>query len=65
MEVNAWLLSGDGVDDDAREKVERLVQWPPSQILNLARRTVAFGGDPAAVLSELSPTRHPVGFLTF
>lgn len=66
MEVTARLVSGEGVDyDDAQAKVERLVQWPPSQILSLARKTVVFGGDPAAVLSELSPTRYPVGSLTF
>jgi len=60
MEVNARLVSGERVDDDAREKVERLVQWPPSSVLSLARRTVVFGGDPAAVLSELSPRRYTV-----
>lgn len=61
MEVNARLVSGNQpLDDDAHEKVERLVQWPPSPLLNLARRTVAFGGDPSAILTELSPTRHPV-----
>ncbi|KAG0574132.1 hypothetical protein KC19_VG236700 [Ceratodon purpureus] len=60
MDVNARLLSGGVVDDDAQEKVERLVQWPPSQVLSLARRTVVFGGDPSAVLSELSPIKHPV-----
>ena len=66
MELNARLVSGGGVDDDdGKAKVERLVQWPPSQLLNLARKTVVFGGDPAAVLSELSPTRYPVGLLTF
>lgn len=59
MEVNALLVSGERVDG---EKVDRLVQWPPSSILSLARRSVLFGGDPAAVLSQLSPTRHPVRF---
>lgn len=66
MEVNAMLLSGKGLDeDDDREKVERLVQWPPGQILSLARRATVFGGDPSAVLSELSPIRYPVHSLTF
>lgn len=59
MEVNAQLVSGERVDG---EKVDRLVQWPPSSILSLARRSVLFGGDPAAVLSQLSPTRYPVHF---
>ncbi|KAG0562561.1 hypothetical protein KC19_9G156100 [Ceratodon purpureus] len=46
MEVNARLLSGGVVDDDAQELiVGRLVQWPPSQVLSL--------GDPSAVLSRL------------
>lgn len=58
MEVNAQLVSGERVDG---EKVDRLVQWPPSSILSLARRSVLFGGDPGAVLSQLSPTRYPVG----
>lgn len=65
FEVNAMLVNGGDIDGDAREKMERLAQWPPPEILQLAKRAVEFGGDPSAVLTELSPIRHSVGSLTF
>lgn len=60
FEVNAMLVNGGDIDGDAREKMERLAQWPPPEILQLAKRAVEFGGDPSAVLTELSPIRHSV-----
>ena len=36
------------------------MQWPPPEVVELAKRAMAFGGAPEAVLSELSPIKYPV-----
>lgn len=60
MEVNANYCDGKQDGDEDREKMERLVQWPPPEVLELAKRAMAFGGAPEAVLSELSLVQYRV-----
>jgi hypothetical protein len=59
-EANANYCNGKKDGDEDRERMERLVQWPPPEVLELAKRAMAFGGAPEAVLSELSPIKYPV-----
>ena len=58
--ANANYCNGKKDGDEDRERMERLVQWPPPEVLELAKRAMAFGGAPEAVLSELSSIKYPV-----
>lgn len=40
--------------------LERMIKWPPRAVLDLSKKAVDSGGDPAAFMAALSPVKHDV-----
>jgi hypothetical protein len=60
LEPNSKWVSGDVSPPVSHSIIKKLIQWPPSKVLELTKRIVEFGGAPEVLFSALDPTKYEV-----
>ncbi len=60
LEHNSKWVSGDVSPPVSHSIIKKLIQWPPSKVLELTKRIVEFGGAPEVLFSALDPTKYEV-----